>query len=75
MDVEEMVFEYIFNKFKLEVVSSTLLLDFVQDSMDRVEMLFELEEMFGVRLSEEDVLGLEMVGDICTKIRENLGEV
>jgi acyl carrier protein len=73
MDVEEMVFEYVFNKFKLEVVLSTLLSDFVEDSMDRVEMLFEIEELFGVRLGEEDVLGVETVGDLCTKVRGLLG--
>jgi acyl carrier protein len=36
-------------------------------------MLFEIEELFGVRLGEEDVLGVETVGDLCTKVRGLLG--
>ena len=73
MEVRSLVFGYIFDKFKLEVLESTLLSDFVEDSMDRVEMLFELEEMFGVSLSEDDVLGLEKVGDICVVVEGMLG--
>lgn len=73
MDVELMVFGYVFDKFKLEAVRSTPLSDFVEDSIDRVEMLFELEELFGVRLSEDDILGLETVGDVCVKVRALLG--
>lgn len=73
MDVRSLVFGYILDRFGLEVVEGTPLVDFVEDSVDRVEMLFELEGRFGVRLSEDDVLGLETVGDICLVVEGLLG--
>lgn len=73
MEVRSLVFGYILDRFGLEVVEGTPLVDVVEDSLARVEMLFELEGKFGVRLSEDDVLGLETVGDICSKVEGLLG--
>lgn len=68
MDVSGRVREFVYDKFKVEVGEGTDLGEFVQDSLDRVEMLMELEEMFGVQLSEEDVLGVGNVGDLVRVI-------
>lgn len=55
---------FISDRFGVEVSDGTLLVELVQDSMERVEVLFELERRAGVRLSEQDVLELETVGDL-----------
>jgi acyl carrier protein len=68
MDVLGRVREFVYDKFKVEAGEGTDLAEFVQDSLDRVEMLMELEEMFGVQLSEEDVLGVVNVGDLVRVI-------
>lgn len=68
MDVLGRVRGFVHDKFKMDVEEGTELGFFVQDSLDRVEMLMELEDMFGVRLSEEDVLGVETVGDLVRVI-------
>lgn len=64
MDVFGRVREYVHDRFKVEVGEGAEIASFVQDSIDRVEMLMELEIMFGVKLSESDVLGIETVGDL-----------
>lgn len=55
---------FISDRFGVEVSDGTSLAELVQDSMERVEVLFELERLAGVRLSEQDVLELETVGDL-----------
>lgn len=67
--MEEYVRAFILERFKVHVVGSTPISEVVQDSMDRVEMLFELERGLGVRLSEEDVLGVDTVGDLVEAFR------
>ena len=62
MDV--LVRGFILERFGMEVLEGTLLSEVVQDSVSRVEMLFELEGLAGVRLSESEVLDLETVGDL-----------
>lgn len=64
MDVSSLVRGFVSDRFGVEVLDGTLLSEVVQDSMSRVEMLFELEGLAGVRLSESEVLDLETVGDL-----------
>lgn len=68
MDVLGRIREYVQDRFKVEVGEGAEIASFVHDSIDRVEMLMELEMMFGVKLSESDVLGIETVGDIVRVI-------
>ncbi len=41
------------------------------DSMDRVQLLFDAEEIFGVTFNDEDVKNFSCVGDIVDYIRRN----
>ncbi len=42
------------------------------DSLDRVSLLFELEQAFDVSISEESVQGIETVQDIISRLAETL---
>ena len=74
MDVLSSVLGFFSDRFG-EVGLDTPLSSVVQDSIERVEMLFELERGFGVRLSESEVLDLETVGDVVSLLRTKLGGV
>jgi acyl carrier protein len=63
-DIESKIKQIIFDKFKLEVLNSTNISDFVEDSISKVEMLFEIEQLFETKFDEEDLLSIETVGDL-----------
>ena len=63
-DIESKIKQIIFDKFKLEVLNSTNISDFVEDSISKVEMLFEIEQLFDTKFDEEDLLSIETVGDL-----------
>jgi len=69
--MEDLVKKIISDKFKLDVVDSTLISDFVEDSFSKVEMLFEIEQSFGVRLGEEDILSIDTVGDLIQALKNS----
>ena len=62
--MEDTIKKIIFDKFKLEVDKNTPISQFVEDSMSRVEMLFEIEQALNVRFCEEDVLSIVNCGDL-----------
>ncbi len=43
------------------------------DSLDRVCLLFELEQAFDISIPEESVQNIETVQDIVIRLSENLG--
>lgn len=71
--VDEYVRSFIFERFGVRVVGGTPIAEVVQDSMDRVEMLFELERGLGIRLTEDEVLGVETVGELEESFRRRSG--
>ena len=45
--------------------------DLGADSLDVVEMLMNLEEEYGITVSEEDAVNIKTVGDIIAVIEKN----
>ena len=43
--------------------------DLGMDSLDRVTLLFELEQMFDISISETEVQGIQTVGDIVNRLQ------
>ncbi len=43
--------------------------DLGMDSLDRVTLLFELEQMFDISIPETDVQGIQTVGDIVNRLQ------
>ncbi len=52
--------------------SSSLAGDLPADSLDRVEIVMELEDELGVEIAEEDVKGLNTVGDLVSYLERKL---
>ena len=52
--------------------SSSLAGDLPADSLDRVEIVMELEDELGVEIPEEDVEGLSTVGDLVSYLERKL---
>ena len=68
--MEEKIKEIIFNKFNREVDKDTDLSELAEDSFARVEMLFLIEEELGKRLSEDEILQIENVGDLIKALQK-----
>jgi acyl carrier protein len=68
--MEEKIKEIIFNKFNREVDKDTDLSELAEDSFARVEMLFLIEEELGKRLSEDEILQIENVGDLIKVLQK-----
>lgn len=70
-DVESLIKQIIFDKFKLDVLNSTLISDIVSDSFAKIEMLFEIEQILGVRFEEEDLFSIETVADLIALAKKS----
>jgi acyl carrier protein len=46
--------------------------DLGMDSLDRITLLFELEQAFDISIPEEKVQGIETVGEIVTALGSHL---
>lgn len=72
MDVMEFLRAFVLEEFGKDVNESDKISVFVDDSLDKVEMLMDLEEKFGVSIPDQDVLGVVTVGDLARVISTNL---
>lgn len=50
-------------------VEADLIQDLGLDSLDRIELVFELEQLFGVQITDEDARGVRTVSDIVERSR------
>lgn len=71
MGLEEKVIEAVAKVAKrkpAEVRLESSFEDLGMDSLDRVTLLFELEQMFDISIPETEVQGIQTVGDIVTRL-------
>jgi acyl carrier protein len=77
MDVEK-VKEIIANQLGVEEDELTLESSFADDlnadSLDLVELLVALEEEYDISIPDEDISGLQTVGDVVDYIRNHIEE-
>lgn len=70
-DIESFIKETIHHKFKIDVLNSTLISEFVEDSFAKIEMLFEIEQSLGIKFDEEDLLSIETVADLIALVKKS----
>ena len=68
--MEEKIKDIISNKFNREVSKDTDFSELVEDSFAKVEMLFAIEEELGKKLSEDEILQIENVGDLINILQK-----
>ena len=67
-DAEKVIKTMICDKFKTEVTDQTELAEIVQDSFEKVELLFEIEEAFQVKIPEKEIFDIETVADLVESV-------
>ena len=71
MGIEEKIIEAVAKVAKQktsEVRLDSRFEDLGMDSLDRITLLFELEQAFDISIPEEKVQGIETVGDVVTAL-------
>lgn len=67
MEFNEEIKKLISEKFFVDINSittETKLSDITEDSMGRIELLFELEQHLDKKIPEEDILSMETIADL-----------
>ena len=72
MDVEQKIIEAVAKVAKrkpAEIRLDSNFEDLGMDSLDKVTLLFELEQMFDISIPETEVQGIQTVGDIVGRLQ------
>ena len=78
MSVEENVFEIVSRRLKWELsdlsLETNLRKDLNADSIDSVEVIFELEDLYNITIEDEVAEDLQTIGSIIDVITERSGK-
>jgi len=75
LEIEKIVFEIIINKLgipKTEITFDSTLKDLLADSLDKVEIIIELELAFGITIPDNIMTKDQKIEILCEYIRKNL---
>ncbi len=76
--VQEMVREILLDFLKVDEkkvnLNAQFLHDFGCDSLDSIELIVELEESFGVKISDDEASELVTVGDVVNYIEQKISQ-
>lgn len=67
--MEEEIKSFILKNYGVEVATDTLISDVAEDSLSRIEFLFEIESKLGRPIPQEKVLDIETFGDLMKAIK------
>lgn len=62
--MKEKIINFLSEKFEKTVSEKTELVDLCEDSISRVETLFDIEMLIDKKIPEEDIFTIENVGDL-----------
>ena len=72
--MDDFIKEFIAKKFNLEKSSindQTSLGLIAEDSLDKIDLLFEIEDEVGVRIPHDQVIDIETIGDLIAVLKSN----
>ncbi len=72
--ITEALAGYIKNKSIKVEGSSQLREELGLDSMDTIELVFQLEENFNIQISDDDIMGLKTLDDVVQYIEKRVSE-
>lgn len=62
-------------KFKVsEIDNEKALKDYGLDSLDMVELILDIEEEYNIKFSDEEMTGLQTIGDLLNSISTKTGD-
>jgi len=62
--VEEKLKKIVLDRYGIEITPDTPLSEIVEDSLSKIEFIFELENEFSCSLSNEQVMDVETFGEL-----------
>lgn len=65
------ILDYLHEKYDKSIDEESLIVDFCDDSISRIEILFEIEQLIDKKLKEEDILSIEKVADLIEIATKN----
>tara|TARA_B100000315_G_scaffold59856_1_gene54285 strand:+ start:6493 stop:6753 length:261 start_codon:yes stop_codon:yes gene_type:complete len=72
--ITEALSGYVKNKSIKVEGSSQLREELGLDSMDTIELVFQLEENFNIQISDDDLMGLKTVDDVVQYVEKRVSE-
>ena len=72
--ITEALLGYVKNKSIKVEGSSQLRGELGLDSMDTIELVFQLEENFNIQISDDDLMGLKTVDDVVQYVEKRVSE-
>ena len=64
LHIEEKIKKVILEQLGIAVTKETLLSDIAEDSLSKVDLLFQIEQVLDKNIPQDEVLDLETVGDL-----------
>jgi acyl carrier protein len=64
LHIEEKIKKVILEQLGIAVTRETLLSDIAEDSLSKVDLLFQIEQELDKNIPQDEVLDLETVGDL-----------
>lgn len=62
--MEEKIKKIVLDKYGVDVNSQTLIAELVEDSLSKIEFLFELEKELNISIPQDDLLDIETFGEL-----------
>jgi acyl carrier protein len=67
--MEELIKKMVLERYGIPISCETKISEVVEDSLGRIELLFELENSVGKTVSHDEVLDLETFGDLIKALK------
>ena len=72
MEIKERVIKLLSNRKKIEITEATRFKEDLQtDSLDFMDMIFDVEEEFGFEVDIDEVKDLKTVGEVVEYVKKN----
>lgn len=68
--MKDQILNFLSDKFNRQVNEKTELVELCEDSISRVETLFDLEELISKKIPEEYIFEIESVGDLIEVVNK-----
>jgi acyl carrier protein len=62
--MEEKIKKIVLDVYGIEVGRHTLISELVEDSLSKIEFLFELEKTLGLSIPQDDIIDIETFGEL-----------